>query len=151
MPTRYVVQGAQTVMPFEMPASVAEHALIGVGGDDFGEEQVVLLVIARLRQQTAFEPGDAVFEQRRFDLFARKRLQAVSLKFVLPLGLGDVQTRRIADGLHDVGLIDAGDVEHEGAGRFEQLAGQVDLSRTTATFGGSKSSGIAQAAAMMLR
>ena len=70
MPARHVVQGAQTIVPFEMPAPFAEHALIGVGGDDFGEEQVVLLVIARLREQTAFEPGDAAVEQRRFDLFA---------------------------------------------------------------------------------
>ena len=101
----------------EPEADVASDA--DMGGDDFGEEQVVLLVIARLREQTAFKPGDAAVEQRRFDLFAGKGLQAVSLKLVLPLGLSDLQARGIADGLHDVSLIDARHVEHKSAGRFE--------------------------------
>ena len=92
-----------------------------MGGDDFGEEQIVLFVIARLRQQAAFEPGDTPLEQRRFNLVAAKGLQAIGLKLVLPLALGDFQTRSRTDGLHDIGLIDARNVEYEGAGRLEQL------------------------------
>jgi len=110
-----MVQGAQGVVPLEMPAAVAEHAIVRMGGDHFGQEQIVALVIARLRQQSALQPGHTAFEQRCVDRRAVERLQVVGLELVPTLLPSQLQTRRRADGLHDIGLGRARHVQRERA------------------------------------
>ena len=91
MPARDMVQGAQCVMPFEVPAAVAEDPIIRLGGNHLSQKQVLLLMIGGLWQQSTFQPRHAALEHRSIDQLTAERLQTISLELVLALALGQFQ------------------------------------------------------------
>ena len=64
MPASHIVQGTQLGGgAFEQPVAVAENAAVGPGGRDFANEQIVGLLVVRLGDQAAFQPGGATGHQ----------------------------------------------------------------------------------------
>jgi len=83
----HMMNRAQIIMPLEMPAILAmfilrEHTLIGMGSHHFGNEQIISVLVMRLRDDFTFQPCHAAFEQRRIDCFGRESLQVIFSEFI---------------------------------------------------------------------
>jgi hypothetical protein len=106
-------------MAFKMPMSFRKHALVGPGGNDFADEQVVPVLIVRLGQQAALEPRRATFQQRCIDSFTFEGLQPIGLELVEVTFPGNLKTRGRADRLDDIDLTEGRHVDHERPRTFE--------------------------------
>ena len=66
----------------EVPTAAGKHPRIGPRGNHFANEQVMRLLIVRLRQQPALQPGHAARQQGCRDMRCRKSLEPKAGKFV---------------------------------------------------------------------
>ena len=78
-----MVYGAQVTVPFKMPTAVGEYTVICPSRDDFGEVQIVSVLVMRLRDQLALQPCHAAFQQRRRNLARTKSREIVCLKLIV--------------------------------------------------------------------
>ena len=101
-----------------MPSPFRKNGRIGPGRHDFGDEQVVALLVVRLRDHLAFQPGRAIADERRADPFSRKGRQA---------GMGElvaIAAGHAAGGQHLVRDPAERHVEGEFSRSVDQFAGE---------------------------
>jgi membrane protease YdiL (CAAX protease family) len=152
VPARHMVQRAQFVVAVEVPASVGEHARVGLRGDHLAQEQVVALLDVRLGQQPAFEPRRAAFEQRRIGGRAREGLQPVGRELVVPRGALRSRGPSCCPAPRSGRAARAWAPAARSCRRLRAArASRCSCRAPRPPSAASKSSGMAQAAAMMLR
>jgi hypothetical protein len=105
LPAGHMVDGAQLIgRVFKVPAPVTEHARIRPGPDHLADEQVVSLLVVRLRHQPADQPADAAFHQRQIAAGRGEYLHPVSGELVGHIaGALSVPTPRVRVAMARVG------------------------------------------------
>ena len=124
-----------------IPVPIGKHRRVGPGRHDLAQEQVIRVLDMRFGEYAALEPGQAAVEQRRTHLLTGPGTR-IERRELRPDVEPTCRVRRASsrDGMFSANSPDASIM----------LRVSVFLSITTATLGGSKSSGIDQAAAITL-
>lgn len=101
-----------------LPVTIAEHAAVGVRGDDFADEEIVRCLVMRLIDHFAFEPAHATCDQMRGHLACGKCIDAERLELVrfAPAVAADLQ-RLFGDAAR-------GNAQYEFPGLLDEFSGQ---------------------------